>query len=81
MSLHLGMFRRMPDQLLNFSTISNCAIRAGMVDAMRVASSAYHLLVKVRLFDEILYPSCVDLIHLMRGSIISTKMIGERESP
>ncbi len=51
MSLHLGMFKRMPNQLLKFSTISNCAIKAGRVDAISVASSVYHLLVKVRLFD------------------------------
>ncbi len=34
-----------------------------MVDAMRVASSAYHLLDRVRLFEVIMYPFCVDLIN------------------
>ena len=81
MSLHLGMFMRMPDQLLNFSTISSIRIRAGIVAATRVASSAYHLLVRERLFEVSVYPFCVDFIHLMRGSTKSMKMSGERESP
>jgi hypothetical protein len=53
-SLHLGSF--MPYQLLNVSTICSCEIKAGMVAATRVASSAYHLLVKERLFDVSVYP-------------------------
>ena len=80
-SLHLGMFMRMPDQLLNFSTMSSIRISAGIVAATRVASSAYHLLVKERLFDVSVYPFCVDFIHLIRGSTMSINMSGERESP
>jgi hypothetical protein len=71
----------MPDQLLNFSIICSCEIKAGMVAATRVASSAYHLLVRERLFDVSVYPLCANFIHLMRGSIKSTKISGERESP
>ena len=81
MSLHLGMFRRMPDQLLIFSTISSCTIRTGIVDAISMASSAYYLLVKVRLFDVSVYLCCVYFIHLMRGSTMRTTVNGERESP
>ncbi len=71
----------MPDQLLNFSTICSCEIKAGMVAATRVASSAHHLLVREKLFDVSVYPFCVDFIHLIRGSTKSTKINGERESP
>jgi hypothetical protein len=75
------MFMRVPDFLLNFSTISSIRIRAGIVAATRVAASAYNLLVRERLFDVSVYPVCVDFIHLMRGSTKSMKMSGERESP
>ena len=75
------MFMRMPDQLPNFSTISNIRIRAGIVAATRVASSAYYLLVRERLFEVNVYPFCVDFIHRKRGSTKSMKMSGERESP
>ncbi len=71
----------MPDQLLNFSTISSCEIKARVVAATRVASSAYYLLVRERLFDVSVYPFCVDFIHLMMGSTKSMKISGERESP
>ncbi len=71
----------MYDQLLNFSTISSYEIKAGIVAATRVASSAYHLLVRELLFDISVYPLCVDVIHLMRGSTKSIKISGERESP
>ena len=81
MSLHLGMFMWMPDQLLNFCTISSIRIRAGIVAATSVASSAYHLLVRERLFDVSVYHFFVDFIHLMRGSTKSMKMSVERESP
>jgi hypothetical protein len=57
----------MPDHLLNASTIWSCTIKTGMVDPMRVASSAYHLLDRVMLFEASLYPFCVDFIHRMRG--------------
>jgi hypothetical protein len=80
-SLHLGMFMWMPDHLLNFSTICNCEIKARMVAATRVASLAYHLVVRERLFDVSVYPFCVDFIHLVRGSTKSTKISGEREYP
>ena len=79
MSLHLGMFMWMPDQLLNFCTISSIRIWAGIVAATSVASSAYHLLVRERLFDVSVYPFCVDFIHLMRGSTKSMKINEERE--
>ncbi len=46
----------MPDQLLNVSTICSCDIKAGMVAATRMASSAYHLLVREKLFDVSVYP-------------------------
>ncbi len=71
----------MPDELLNLCTISNIRIRAGIVVATSVASSAYHLLVGERLFDVSVYPFCVDFIHVMKGSTKSMKMSGERESP
>ncbi len=80
MSIHLGMFMWMPDQLLNFCARSSIRIRAGIVAATSVASSAYHLLVRERLFDVSVYPFCVDFIHLMRGFTKSMKMSGERES-
>ena len=69
----------MSDKLLNVSII--CEIKAGMVAASRVASSAYHLLVRERLFDVSAYLFCVDFIHPMRGSTKRTKISGERESP
>jgi hypothetical protein len=50
-SLYLGIIKQMPDHLLYDSTNCNCASKAGMVDATRVASSADHLLDKERLFD------------------------------
>ncbi len=71
----------MPDQLLNVSTSCSCEIKAGLVAATRVASLAYHLLVRERLFDVSVYPSCVDFIHFTRGSTKSMKLSGERESP
>ncbi len=71
----------MPDKLLNVSTICSCEIKEGMVAATRVASSAYHLLVRERMFDVSVYPFCVDFIHLVRGSTKSMKMSGEMESP
>ncbi len=52
-----------------------------MVAATKVASSAYHLLVREKLFDVSVYPFCVEFVHLMRGSTKSTKICGERESP
>ena len=52
-----------------------------MVTATRVASSAYYLLVRERLFEVSVYPFCVDFIHVVRGSSRSMKMSGERESP
>ncbi len=52
-SLHLGMFKRMPDQLLYASANCNCASKTWMVDVTRVASLAYNLLDKERLFDVI----------------------------
>ncbi len=81
MSLHLGMFKRMPDHLLNPSTTCSCASKAGMVGATGVASSAYHLLERKRLFEVSVYPFCVDFIHPMRSSTMRSKMSGERESP
>ncbi len=78
MSLHLDILRRMPDHLLNDYTTRSCAIRAGMVHAMRVASFAYHLFDKERLFIVSLYPLCVDFIQRMRGSTMRSKMRGER---
>ncbi len=71
----------MPDHyLLNASTIWSCAIRAGMVDALRVASPPYHLLDKVRLFEVSLYPFCVNFIQRMSGSTMRMKTREERES-
>ena len=52
-----------------------------MVDATRVASSAYHLLDKERLFDTSVYSFWVDFINLMRGSTMRSKTSGNRESP
>jgi hypothetical protein len=66
---------------MNVSTICSCEIKVVMVAATRVASSAYHLLARERLFDVSVYPFCVDFIHAMRGSTKSTKISGERESP
>ncbi len=70
----------MPDQLLNFSTICSSEINTGMVAATRVASSAYHLLVRERLFNVSVYHFFVDFIHLMRGSTKSMKISGDSES-
>ncbi len=68
MSMHLGIFKRMPDHLLKASTTYSCAAKAGMVGATSVASSAYHLLERERLFEVSVYPLWLDFIHLMRGS-------------
>ena len=56
MILHLGMFKRMSDHLLKASTTCRCASKAGMVGATSVASSAYHLLKRERLFEVSVYP-------------------------
>jgi hypothetical protein len=49
--LYLGMFRRMPDHLLKESTTCSCASKVGMAGATSVASSAYRLLDRERLFE------------------------------
>ncbi len=81
MSLHFDLFKRMPDHLIKASTTWSCASKAWMVGATSVASSAYHLLEREKLFEVSVYPFCVDFIHLMRGSTMRSKMSGKRESP
>ena len=71
----MGMFMWMPYQLMNLCTISSIRIRAGIVAATSVASSAYYLLVRERLFDVSVYPFCVDFIHRMRGPWIMPRRI------
>ncbi len=46
--LHLGMLRWIPDHSLNILTAFLWVLRSVTVDAIRVASSAYHLLESAR---------------------------------
>jgi hypothetical protein len=80
-SLHSGMFNRMPDHSLNVLTNSSCVFKSATVDATSVASSAYHLLKNISLLEVRVYPFWRDLSQRKSGSIIRRKRSGDRGSP
>jgi len=71
----------MPDHVLNVFTVCNWVLRAATVGATSVASSAYHLLESVRLFDVSVYPALSVFSHRMSGSTIRRNRSGDRGSP
>jgi hypothetical protein len=71
----------MPDHSLNLLTVSIWVLRSATVDAIKLASPAYHLLESVRWLEVSAYALFSDLSHWIRGSTSRRNSNGERGSP